>query len=57
MRPDGGPVTRSKSIQQQQVNGAKISRQNEKINYAKIQAKCVKDAEPLKITSIFFSSN
>jgi hypothetical protein len=68
IRPDGGPVTRSKSNQlQQQTNGAKISyanvvknstakiqtdqqfsRQNERINYAKIQAKCIKNADPLE---------
>jgi hypothetical protein len=49
IRPDGGPVTRSKSIQlQQQINGAKFSRQNVQINYAKLQAKCIMDAEPLK---------
>ncbi len=58
IRPDGGPVTRSKSMKlQQQMKGAKISyatvvknstaeiladhvisRQKDKINYAKIQA-------------------
>jgi hypothetical protein len=67
-RPDGGPVTRSRSMhQQQQANGAKISyaavvknfpaknladqvdaRQSEKINYAKMQANCIKDTDPLK---------
>ncbi len=67
-RSDGGPVTRSKSVQlQQQTNGAKISyanvvknstakvqtdqqssRQNDKINYAKIQARCIKNADPLE---------
>jgi hypothetical protein len=29
-----------------------ISRQNEKINYAKIQAKCIRDANPLEKTWI-----
>ena len=67
-RPDGGPVTRSRSMQQQQqANGAKIpyaavvknspaknladqvnARQNDKINYAKMQAKCIKDTDLLK---------
>jgi hypothetical protein len=68
IRPDGGPVTRSKLIQlQQQANGAKISYaavvknspaknltdqvnsgQNDKINYGKIQVKCIRDADPLE---------
>jgi hypothetical protein len=68
LRPDGGPVTRSRSMQlQQQTNGAKISyadmvknstaknltdriisRENDKINYAKMQARCIRDADPLK---------
>jgi hypothetical protein len=68
IRPDGGPVTRSRSIQlQQQTNGANISyadmvknstaknltdgiisRENGKINYAKMQARCIRDADPLK---------
>jgi hypothetical protein len=66
-RPDGGPVTRSRSMQQKQTNGAKISyadvvnktpaknvadqanaRQNSKFNFAQMQAKCIKDADPLK---------